>query len=151
MYSSAWLTDQRKIGLGLTAFGFAFTVLGILFLFDRGLLAMGNLLFIAGMALTIGVQATVQFFSKRKNRKGSAFYIIGSALVVFGWTVVGLIIEAYGFWLLFCEFFPTVLQFFRRVPFLGKVLDLPILKWVFNRLAPMGGLPTTIDEAEAGR
>jgi hypothetical protein len=30
---------------------------------------MPQLLFLAGMTITIGVQATVQFFSRRKNRK----------------------------------------------------------------------------------
>jgi hypothetical protein len=31
-----------EIGLGLTAFGMLFSVLGMLMLFDRGLIAMGN-------------------------------------------------------------------------------------------------------------
>lgn len=35
-------TPPPEIGLGLTAFGFLFTTLGIMFFFDRGLLAMGN-------------------------------------------------------------------------------------------------------------
>jgi hypothetical protein len=41
----AQLTSDRRsaeIGLGLAAFGFLFTVLGIMMFFDRGLLAMGN-------------------------------------------------------------------------------------------------------------
>ncbi|KAL6761661.1 vesicle transport protein [Haematococcus lacustris] len=138
-----WLNDQRKIGLGLTGFGILFTILGMLLMFDRGLIAMGNLLFLAGLATTIGIQSTVAFFLKRKNRKGSAFYLGGCTLVVVGWTVIGLLLEAFGFWLLFCEFIPTALQFVRRVPVLGKVLDFPLLKMIFNRIAPMGGLPST--------
>ena len=49
---------------------------------------------------------------------------------MYGWTIVGLLIEAYGFWLLFCEFFPTVLQFFRQVPILNRLLNLPFVKTV---------------------
>ena len=62
--------------------------------------------------------------------QGSAFYMGGCVLVIWGWTVVGLILEAYGFWLLFCEFIPTALQFFRKVPFMSRILDLPVMKTV---------------------
>lgn len=62
--------------------------------------------------------------------QGSAFYLSGAFLVIIGWTVIGLVVEAYGFWLLFCEFLPTVLQFSRRIPFLSKLLDMPFLKVV---------------------
>jgi len=109
---------------------------------------MGNLLFLAGLATTIGFQSTLVFFTKKKNRKGSAFYLGGCVLVVYGWTIIGLALEVYGFWLLFCEFFPTALQFFRRMPFMGRILDLPIIKTIINRLAPMGGLPTTNFQAD---
>jgi hypothetical protein len=50
--------------------------------------------------------------------------------VIVGWTIIGLCVEAYGFWLLFCEFLPTVLQFSRRVPFMSRFLDMPFLKVV---------------------
>lgn len=62
--------------------------------------------------------------------QGSAFYLSGAALVIVGWTIIGLCLEAYGFWLLFCEFIPVVLQYARRVPFMSKVLDIPGLKAV---------------------
>jgi len=54
----------------------------------------------------------------------------GVLLVLIGWTWIGFIVETYGFWLLFKGFIPTALTFFRRVPILGKILDLPILKSV---------------------
>jgi hypothetical protein len=62
--------------------------------------------------------------------QGSAFYLSGAGLVIIGWTIIGLCLEAYGFWLLFCEFIPVVLQYSRRIPFMSKVLDVPGLKAV---------------------
>lgn len=185
-----------EIGVGLTGLGFLFFLLGVLFFFDRGLLAMGNvsgrhrctlvaarrcccaqscaarrslppsvlpllaalqILFLTGVALTIGPQAALRFFARcalmvdglvcmlpcgqrsiasfrivavvpctaapcncpnpcyccrhpllrslplltllvpirtavahrPKNYKGSAFFLGGVALVVWGWTFVG--------------------------------------------------------------
>mmetsp|Transcript_34630 Transcript_34630/g.62379 ORF Transcript_34630/g.62379 Transcript_34630/m.62379 type:complete len:155 (+) Transcript_34630:101-565(+) len=150
MFSGNWLNDQKKIGLGLTGGGILFTILGMLLLFDRGFIALGNLMFLAGLSITIGLHSTITFFLRKKNRKGSAFYLGGCCVVVYGWPMIGLIIEAYGFFLLFCEFFPTVLQFLRRVPFLNKTLDLPIFKKIFNHLQKMGGLPRTQSDAEFG-
>lgn len=50
--------------------------------------------------------------------------------MVYGWTIVGMLVELYGFWMLFKGFIPNVLLFFRRIPILGKILDLPVLKMV---------------------
>ncbi|KAH7512123.1 hypothetical protein FEM48_Zijuj12G0057200 [Ziziphus jujuba var. spinosa] len=36
------LNDQKKIGAGLTTFGIIFSFLGLIFLFDKKLLAVGN-------------------------------------------------------------------------------------------------------------
>jgi hypothetical protein len=68
--------------------------------------------------------------------QGSAFYLSGAGLVIIGWTIIGLCLEAYGFWLLFCEFIPVVLQYSRRIPFMSKVLDVPGLKAVSVTHAP---------------
>jgi hypothetical protein len=51
----------------------------------------------------------------------------------------GFALETWGFWLLFSAFFPTVLSFLRRMPFLKRVLDLPAFKAVINKVAPAGG------------
>lgn len=135
--------DRRKIGVGLTAFGLLFTFLGVLFFFDRGLLAMGNLLFLAGVGTTIGPRATLRFFMRRKNIKGSVCFLVGVTLILVKWALVGICVETYGFWLLFSGFFPVVLGFLRRLPVLGLVLDLPVLKTVINKIAPpqSSGLP----------
>jgi hypothetical protein len=93
------------------------------------------------MTMTIGLQSTVQFFGRKKNRRGSALYLGGAALVVAGWTLVGFAAEGLGFWLLFCEFLPTVLGYLRRVPLLARLLDNPALKSVINRVQITGGLP----------
>ncbi|BAT88938.1 hypothetical protein VIGAN_05258500 [Vigna angularis var. angularis] len=63
------MNDRKKIGLGLTGFGIFFSFLGVMFFFDKGLLAMGNILFVSGVSLTIGLKSTMQFFMKRSNFK----------------------------------------------------------------------------------
>ena len=55
---------------------------------------------------------------------------MGLTLILVKWALVGICVETYGFWLLFSGFFPVVLGFLRRLPVLGHVLDLPLLKTV---------------------
>lgn len=80
----------------LTGLGALFLFLGVVFFFDRGLLAMGNVLFLAGVIVILGVQSALKFFLKPKNYKGSLFFLAGVALVVWGWTLVGFGVELYG-------------------------------------------------------
>ena len=42
------ITEIQKLGVGLGGFGVFFLFLGMLLLFDKGLLAIGNLFCIAG-------------------------------------------------------------------------------------------------------
>ena len=54
----------------------------------------------------------------------------GVGLVVWGWAIVGMLVETYGFWLLFAGFVPTALSFLRRIPIFGRILDVPLFKKV---------------------
>ncbi|CAG9465384.1 unnamed protein product [Pedinophyceae sp. YPF-701] len=135
------IDDRKKIGIGLTGIGVVFTMLGVLLLFDRALIAMGNVLFLSGVATTIGPEATIKFFIKPRNYKGTAFFGAGFLLVLWGWAMVGIALEGYGFFLLFAGFFPTVLHFLRRMPYLGKALDAPWFKNILNKVAPPQQLP----------
>lgn len=128
------ITDYQKIGIGVTGFGLVFLFLGMMLFFDRGLLAIGNILFISGLALVIGLERTFRFFFQKHKLKGSAFFLGGIVVVLLGWPVVGMLVEIYGFILLFRGFFPVVVNFLRRVPVLGHILNLPGINWVANKV-----------------
>ncbi|KAL8546613.1 hypothetical protein ACS0TY_006364 [Phlomoides rotata] len=95
------MNDRKKVGLGLAGFGVFFSFWGIIFFFDKGLLAIGNILFLSGVTLSIGLAPSVQFFMKRSNFKGTVSYGVGFFLVIIGWPIIGMIVETYGFFLLF--------------------------------------------------
>merc|ERR1712223_2336157 len=96
------MTDFQKIGVGLAGFGVAFLFLGMLLLFD------------------IGLERTFRFFFQYHKIKGSTAFFGGILVVLFGYPLIGMIIEAYGFIVLFSGFFPVAINFLRRIPVLGS-------------------------------
>ncbi|CAG2067919.1 unnamed protein product, partial [Timema podura] len=90
-----------EIGVGLAGFGVFFLFLGVLLLFDKGLLAIGNILFIAGLACVIGLERTFRFFFQTHKAKATCCFFGGIIVVLFGWPLVGMVFETYGFFLLF--------------------------------------------------
>jgi len=129
------ITDTQKIGVGLAGFGIAFVFLGVLLLFDKGLLAIGNILFICGLACVIGLERTFRFFFKRNKIRASVAFFGGIIIVLLGWPIVGMIVESYGFVLLFSGFFPVAVNFLRRVPILGRFLELPGVRTIVDKLS----------------
>ncbi|KAL3815222.1 hypothetical protein ACJIZ3_016490 [Penstemon smallii] len=115
-------SDLKKIGLGLIGFGVIFTLIGLVLFFDKGFLAMGNILVFCGVVLTVGPKSALQFFIKPLNLKGSFFLIVGFFLVVMGWPIVGMIVETYGFVFLLSGFSQKIAIFARKVPILGPML-----------------------------
>ncbi|XP_039257168.1 vesicle transport protein GOT1B-like [Styela clava] len=128
------VTDSQKIGIGLTGFGAFFLFIGMIFFFDRVLLAFGNLLFISGLSFIIGLQRTFNFFFQKHKIKSSGFFFAGILIVLFGWPLIGMLVETYGFFLLFSGFFPVIINFLRRLPIIGNILAIPVINKLCEKL-----------------
>ncbi|PNE09427.1 Vesicle transport protein GOT1B, partial [Cryptotermes secundus] len=95
--------------------------------------ASKEILFIAGLACVIGLERTFRFFFQKHKVKASVAFFGGMFVVLMGWPLFGMLLETYGFVLLFSGFFPVAINFLRRVPVLGTVLNLPGIRRVsFN-------------------
>lgn len=120
-------------------------------IFDRGLLAIGNvsdncarsggdnvelfqILFISGLTCIIGFQRTYSFFFQKHKVKATIAFFVGITVVLVGYPLVGMIIETYGFILLFGGFIPATVQFLRRVPVIGSFLNFPIISRIVDKL-----------------
>ncbi|RVE44504.1 hypothetical protein evm_010833 [Chilo suppressalis] len=133
------ITDIQKIGVGLAGFGMTFLFLGVLLLFDKGLLAIGNILFISGLSCIIGLQRTFFFFFQRHKVKASVAFFGGITIVLLGWPMIGMVAEIYGFLLLFRGFLPAAVNFLRMVPVLGTLLNLPVIRGIVDRITGDNG------------
>eukprot|EP01080_Neovahlkampfia_damariscottae_P007959 gene7959-12425_t len=107
--------------------------------FDKGLISMGNLMFLGGITLTSGIAATFKFFFQTRKWKGTLCFFIGFFLVLFGWAFIGMLVEGFGFLNLFGDFFPTVIAFLRNVPIIGNLLNMPGIRNILD--SRMGILP----------
>ncbi|KAI5617991.1 vesicle transport protein GOT1B [Silurus asotus] len=120
-------TILEEIGMGLTGFGVFFLFFGMILFFDKALLAIGNILFVVGLAFVIGLERTFRFFFQKHKMKATSFFLGGVFIVLIGWPIIGVVLEFYGFFLLFRGFFPVVIGFIRRIPILGSLLNLPFI------------------------
>merc|ERR1711920_791354 len=110
------IDDNRKIGTLLMGLGFLFLFLGVMLFFDSGLLAIGDVLFLTGLTLTIGVQRTIKFFSRMDRIRGIVCFLGGIFLVMVRFPIIGMIVQTFGFLNLFGPFFPVAVAFLRQVP-----------------------------------
>ncbi|XP_061146433.1 vesicle transport protein GOT1A isoform X1 [Syngnathus typhle] len=148
------VTEFQKVGIGLVGFALFFLLFGVLLYFDSVLLAFGNvssfqldtfsdpiggsvqnmfhsslclqILFLTGLTFIIGFKRTFHFFFQRHKFRGSFFFLGGVSLVLCRWPIIGMLVEGYGFVLLFRSFFPMALAFVLSVvniPFLNAFLQ----------------------------
>ena len=117
--------DNKKIGIGLILIGLVFYFLGMLFMLDRGFLAIGNLAFIMGLVILVGPANTVGFFMRKNKMVGSACFFIGFVMIVIGWfgfTFFGFMMQLYGLFLLFRDFIKTIFKTMENMPVIGPVI-----------------------------
>ena len=83
----------------LTVLGLGFMTLGVLLFFDSGLIAIGDILFLASFPFLVGVQSTINLFNPLKtgnNWRGIAAFALGVVLVLFKWAVLGMLLQVFG-------------------------------------------------------
>ena len=137
-------SDNTKIGTGLLVLGVVFLFLGCLFLFDSAMLALGDVLFLSGLTLTIGVSRTLRFFARPDRMRGIIAFFGGIFLVFIRWPIIGMIAQVYGLIYLFGQFMPIAAQSMKDTPVIGGILRMPAVEQFFesfsggrNRRAPV--------------
>lgn len=68
------------------------------------------------------------FFARRQKLKGTAAFISGIVLIVLRWPLVGFLIELYGIFVLFGDFFATIGSFAGNIPVIGPYLQVALDK-----------------------
>jgi len=120
---SIFKNGDRRIGLSLVGAGSVITMLGISLFFNKALLRLGNLLFIAGVTITMGISRTMTFFLKPEKLRATACLGLGIFLVFIGNPVFGMILEVFGLLNLFGNMFPVMMAIAKTMPGIGPLLS----------------------------
>lgn len=114
--------DNSKIGMFLVMAGLASYSTGVIFLFDRGLMLLGNICFLFGISLLIGVMGALSFFTKRGKFKASVFFFSGLFLIVLRLAFIGGLLQLWGLFSLFYSFLPHLFEWILSIPGIGPFL-----------------------------
>jgi len=110
------------MGLPMLGIGAALTVLGVSLFFNKTLMRLGNLFFVAGVPMTIGAGRTAGYFLQSKKMRATGCLSLGIFLVFIGWPVFGIALEAFGLLNLFGNMFPLALAVLKTMPGIGPLL-----------------------------
>ena len=84
------------------------------------------------------MEKTFFFFFQRHKIKGSGCFFSGILIVFLGWPIIGMLLELYGFILLFGYVFTIIcIAVYNNV----QMCNNPLLKWLYSR----GFLPVAIN------
>jgi hypothetical protein len=98
-------------------------MLGISLFFNKALMRLGNLLFMAGVPMTIGPGRTAGYFLQPRKARATGCLALGIVLVFVGHPVIGILLEAFGLLNLFGNLFPFALVILKQMPIIGPLLS----------------------------
>jgi hypothetical protein len=98
-------------------------MLGISLFFNKALMRLGNLLFMAGVPMTIGPGRTAGYFLQPQKARATGCLALGIVLVFVGHPVIGIALEAFGLMNLFGNMFPFALVILKQMPIIGPILS----------------------------
>jgi hypothetical protein len=113
---------NKKVGIMLLGGGAVFTLLGISLFFNKTLMRLGNLLFIAGVPLFVGPGRTTGYFLQPKKARATGCLALGIFLVFIGWPILGICLEAFGILNLFGNMFPVFMVLLKQMPIFGSLM-----------------------------
>lgn len=116
-------SGNRKIGLPLLGIGAALTVLGMSLFFNKALMRLGNLFFVAGVPMTIGPGRIAGYFFQPKKARATGCLVLGIFLVFVGRPLLGIILEIFGVLNLFGNMFPVAFAILKTMPVIGPILS----------------------------
>lgn len=118
-----YFEQDRKVGILLILIGLGFTVFGIIFLMDKGFLALGNMAITIGIGYFVGFKNYGKFLFKDGLSSAAAIgYCLGLLLILKGHIYTGLIIESTSFLCLFKPIARVIMSILEMVPGIGSIL-----------------------------
>lgn len=63
------------------------------------------------------------FFARRQKWKGTAAFLGGIILILLRWPLTGFLVELYGIFVLFGDFFATIASFTGNIPVIGPYIQ----------------------------
>jgi hypothetical protein len=115
------MNDRQSIGVGLLGFGALFFVLGVLFLLDRALLILSNIVLFMGIIILMGIRDFLNFTIQKGRAHGSIAFFLGIALIFCKLPLPGILCEAVGAYWLFGGLWPMLLSLIWKLPFVSSI------------------------------
>merc|ERR1712072_1530168 len=128
------------LGVGVTALG----VGGALLFFNSWLLSVGNLLFVAGVVLTFGLEGTVKRCLRKGSRRGTVAFFVGLFLIRNVSSFIGFLLQCYAIFLMltgnYRGFLATLVSLIKLLPIVGPIFDaIDDVPWVKKQLEYAAG------------